>query len=39
MDSEQKNPKLESLGHEVYFILNIEGCDKQGLLHPVIASA
>ena len=39
MDSGQKNPKLESLGYDVYIILNIEGDDKQGLIQPVIASA
>lgn len=40
MDSGQKkSPKLESLGHDVYIILNIEGDDKRGLIQPVIASA
>lgn len=38
MDSGQKNPKLESLGYDVYIILNIEGDDKQGLILSVIAS-
>lgn len=38
MDSGKKNPKLESLGHDVYIILNIEGDDKQGLILSVIAS-
>lgn len=34
----KKNPKLKSLGHDVYFILNIKGCDKQALILSVIAS-
>lgn len=34
----KKSPKLEGLGQDVYFILNIKVDDKQGLILPVIAS-